>query len=396
MFSHLRALAVQQLRTLQDHIRLVIVHPNYAQQHVVMEEFLDKPAVYVRFEGAKLSQAQVRNQVEFALEAQAGSKQLDAALTLILDECDRATSSALNSFLPEIVMRTDSTRFIVFSRTIPQCVLDEPDLRKRASFIPNDANLMLWDYAQHNSETHLLEVRAFGEGRVLLNGKGVDSWDGVLPRSLFFYLVDRGMTTRSEIFETFWPNLTTREATNVFHVTKRKISEVLGTDLTKYWSGFYRISPDIHLSYDAVIFSELIQSSAVASAEDAVDQLTRAIALYQGHFLYASDMEWVRRRREELSQNYGEALATLARLTEELGHKDEALGLYLRAAANNRHREDLIASIMQLYRQLGMPADALAVYDMLEVELREELSVTPAPYLQELASAIRREIDHIA
>ena len=40
------------------------------------------------------------------------------------------------------------------------------------------------------------------------------------------------MVTRDEIFETFWPGLPTKEATNVFHVTKRKISERLGYELT--------------------------------------------------------------------------------------------------------------------------------------------------------------------
>src|SRR5690606_35142968 len=150
------------------------------------------------------------------------------------------------------------------------------------------------------------------EGRVLLNGKSVDNWDGVLPRSLFFYMVDRGMTTRNEIFDTFWPNLSTREATNVFHVTKRKISEVLGLDLTTYWSGFYRISPNIELSYDVVLFTELVQNSAISSGEDAITKLNSAIELYQGQFLYGMDMNWTYHRRSELNEDYSDAIATLA------------------------------------------------------------------------------------
>ncbi|NJL95427.1 MAG: hypothetical protein HC915_17740, partial [Anaerolineae bacterium] len=136
-------------------------------------------------------------------------------------------------------------------------------------FLPADERWMLWDYARGNerdsngSEMTLLEVRAFGAGRVQLNGQAVVSWDGILPRSLFFFLVDKGLATRTEIFNTFWPNLSVREATNVFHVTKRKISEVLGIDLTVYMSGFYHISPKIHLSYDVALFNQALPLEAL-------------------------------------------------------------------------------------------------------------------------------------
>jgi DNA-binding SARP family transcriptional activator len=391
MFTYLRTLAAEQLQTLKDRIRIVVIHPCYIQQHSILEEFLEKPGIYVRFDGMNLSEAQMRAQLEAALETQTGSTQLDGQMTLILDEYDRASSSTLSNFLKAILQEAASSRLIIFSREIPRCVLDDAPLRQQTSFIPHDEAFMLWDYARQSTDVALLEVRSFGEGRVLLNGKGVDNWDGMLPRSLFFYLVDRGMTTRNEIFETFWPNLSTREATNVFHVTKRKISEVLGIDLTKYWSGFYRISPEIHLSYDAINFTEMIQKSAIAPPDEAIEQLTRAISLYQGHFLSANEMEWVKRRREELYQNYGEALGSLAQAREEKGDKRHALGLYLRAVATNQQREDLVTNVMQLYRELDMRQDALAVYERLEEELKNGLGVVPASQLQDLASAIRSE-----
>jgi two-component SAPR family response regulator len=248
------------------------------------------------------------------------------------------------------------------------------------------------DYAQRENPPALLEVRSFGAGHVLLNGQNVDSWDGVLPRSLFFFLVDQGMTTRNQIFETFWPHLSTREATNVFHVTKRKISEVLGTDLTAYVSGFYRISPNIELSYDAALFTETIQSSAVLSSEEAVDLLRRAIALYKGPFLTSLPLDWVKSRRGELLQMYGEALVALAKTCEDAGDIHEALGLYLRATLTNRQREDLAANAMRLYHGLQMHSDALVIYERLREELESKLNMQPAPFVQELAAAIRSDL----
>lgn len=88
---------------------------------------------------------------------------------------------------------------VVLSRVLPNGVLDNEQIRSQATFFPTDPRVMLWDYAENGEET-LLEVRAFGEGRVHVNGRSVDNWDGALPRALFFYLVDKGMVTRAEIF----------------------------------------------------------------------------------------------------------------------------------------------------------------------------------------------------
>jgi two-component SAPR family response regulator len=220
----------------------------------------------------------------------------------------------------------------------------------------------------------------------------VDSWDGVLPRSLFFYLVDRGLATRSEIFDTFWPNLTTREATNVFHVTKRKISEVLGMDLTIYWSGFYHISPRIQLSYDVSLFTQMLQDSAVAPPQEAAALLREAIALFRGKFLTSLEMKWVVKRRLDLYQMYGDALISLGKIAENMGEQEQALGLYLQAAVTNPQREDVVQSIMTLYREMNMQADAIGVYQRLVNVLDDGLGVNPAPHLQELASAISAEL----
>src|SRR6185436_12766505 len=103
-----------------------------------------------------------------------------------------------------------------------------------------------------------LEVYGFSGGSVFMNGLPVESWDGPLPRNLFYYFVDHPMVTRDELFETFWPELPTKEATNVFHVTKRKISERLGFELTAYSGGFYRPSGQMAVHYDVRNFETLL------------------------------------------------------------------------------------------------------------------------------------------
>ncbi|NWG15618.1 MAG: hypothetical protein HXY41_03205 [Chloroflexi bacterium] len=347
----------------------------------------------MRFDKSGLTHEQLRDQLKDALARQEAS--VEKAETIVLDEGDRASSDSLGAFVLELLGRMQTGRIVLVTREVPGFVLDSAEIRKQTCFVPVNKQLMLSDYARLDEKTAFLEVRALGSGRVTLNGRSIDDWDGTLPRALFYYLVDRGMTTRSQIFETFWPNLSTREATNVFHVTKRKISEVLGVDLTTYWSGFYRIASNIDLQYDVFLFTEMVQNSAIAEPEEASRLLTYALSLYQGDFLRTVEADWVKRRRQEMQQMYGEALIGLGKLMEQAGKSREALGLYVRASATNRHREDLARSIMMLYRNLGWHEDAIATYRRLESELESALGVSPAPTLQELLAEIQAETERV-
>jgi len=395
MTNLLHTLAVSQLRNLDPNTRLIVIHPHYRQHNLLLDELSKDPAsIYVSFhhDGVALDQAELERQFELALTNQTENTSLAAASSVVLDDCDGAEEDGFDRFLVDLFKRVNGVRIVIVSRTIPPCVLADP-LRAYTCFIPNDDTLMLRDYArdavQFSNGTALLEVHGFGRGQVFLNGRSVEDWDGLLPRALFFYLVDRGMTTRSEIFATFWPTLSIKEATNVFHVTKRKISEVLGVDLTVFWTGFYCISPNLELSYDAMLFSKMIQDSDVADPQTAVELLNRSVLLYQGNYLTTMDTPWAHKRRLELLYAYGECLVGLARTMEKDQRQIDALGLYLRAAATNRQREDIVQSIMLLYREMGDTAEALHTYARLEAELESKLRVRPSPQLQALAQSMR-------
>lgn len=385
-----RQLTAQQLRDKGADVRLIFLHPNFTQQHAVLSELIHD-TVYVRLRGEALTAADVLAHIQTALDTQ--SAKLSDVFSLVLDEADRIVSNHFVGLVRDLLAQMPKGRIVVFSRTLPSDLLADNDLRTKTHFIPAIETMMLWDYAQRDgSQGALLEVRALGAGRVQVNGQPVTSWDGILPRSLFFYLVDRGMVTRAEIFQTFWPTLNVREATNVFHVTKRKISEVLGTDLTVYWSGFYHVSSRIQVSYDVALFTQMAQDSAIASTEESIALLEDAVALYRGDFLTSLDSSWVHQRRQDLIQAYGEALIGLAKSYERVSNPDRALNLYLRAASTNRQREDIAFNVMRLCRDLALRSEALIVYDRLKDELRKSLNVEPGRQVQELAEAIRGEM----
>lgn len=394
MFGLLYDLALEQLSTVPGETRLVIVHPNFIPQHALLTHLLAGPAAaYVRFDGGtKLAPPALQAQLTQCLAEQVTPDEAAGLQTLVLDELDRASDEALQAFLPDVLAQFPSARVYALMRVSPQLILQDESLRQQISYVPVDESLMLWDYAEQASKkNNLLEVYALGNGRVILNGKEINAWDGVLPRSLFFYLVDKGMTTRDDIFKTFWSRLTVREATNVFHVTKRKISEVLGIDLTHYWSSFYRLSEDITLSYDVVLLTEGLRNSVLQPPAEQAETLRRAISLYKNNFLSDLDMDWVHNRRDSLWQDYGDALIQLAKLAEEADNKAEALGLYLAAIATNPQREDVVYHSMLLCRDLGYYEEALVIYNALAEELNRELNVEPAKHIQELAILLRQQ-----
>ena len=390
-------LARQQLQAISDETRIIVLHPRYAYQRYLLGELMETSVdlAYIRFSGTQLDGDAVRTQLEGVVSSQGKQPDLSDVKTLILDECDRIDRAVMNNVITGMAsgfLKNDNTRVVLVSRDVPDYIFNQADLSQMNIFTPIDDQLLLCDYVPQDDEMALLEVHAFGQGHVYVNGEEINNWDGLLPRSLFFYLVDKGMTTRNDIFEVFWPTLTVKEATNVFHVTKRKISEVLGIDLTSYWSGFYRISPKIDLKYDVIRFSQMFQESEIADPGDAEDLLRRAISLYGGHYLSSLDAEWVQSRRQALLQMYGDALTSLGNHCENSGDDESTLGLYLRSTLTNPHREDLVLKIMRLYAGRSLYDDAIACYERLVLDLKDHLGAKPAPDLQTYAKELRKRI----
>ena len=392
MFSQLQSIAIDQLKGLSSDVRIIQIHPNYIQQRLILAQLDKDLTVYHCCNGNEANSDDFNKSFTNTVREQLQVEQLPDEGIVILDQCDQASAEVVSDWLRDVLNKTSKVRFVIFGRLVVAPVFRHDDLKDKSALLPVDEGYMLWDYKSIDAEQTLLEVRSFGEGQVILNGKLITNWDGVLPRSLFFYLVDRGMTTRAEIFQTFWPNLSTREATNVFHVTKRKISEVLGRDLTTYWSGFYRVSPDIALSYDVRQFSELLQTSAIADPDSALDQLMRAVGIYRDHFLSSTDLPWAKQRRDELAMDYADALSDFGDLLCDRDEDEQALGYLLRALSITKQRTPLAKKVMNIYHKTDRHAAAIAFYDRIAGLARAtELAVDQS--LTDLAKLIQQEAD---
>jgi DNA-binding SARP family transcriptional activator len=242
-----------------------------------------------------------------------------------------------------------------------------------------------------------LEVYSLGRGYAIVNGQQITNWDGALPRNLFFYFMDHPLVTRDEIFATFWPDLSIKEATNVFHVTKRKISERISMkvggsknyELTQYSGGFYMPSEKIVRHYDVADFQDAIERSMIASDDRKEEELlSQAIELYKAPFLQTVSMQWTSERRDQLRQLYAQALISMARINKRRENFHHALGFFVRALKETPEREDIHREVMSIYLKLDMVEDALMQYRTLEQILSDTLGIGPSRESRELYTLI--------
>ncbi len=320
-------------------------------------------------------------------------------LTLFIDELDRAAIDAdFNQFMRALVAALPGHVQLAFSSRL---LTYQPwyDMVQRGDAIVLGTDQRKDDmmFSIEKMPRPQLEVYAFGRGHTLVNGLPVTNWDGALPRNLFFFFMDHPLVTRDEIFETFWPELSVKDATNVFHVTKRKITERLSMkvsetgnyELTQYNSGFYMPSDKIVRHYDVSDFQEALDKSQVASSEkEEVALLARAIDIYKASFLQTVEMKWVVERRAALRQHYAQALIGMGRIYKRRGEDQRAIGFFTRALKETPEREDIHRQLMGLYQKMDLLDDAVMQYRKLEQVLKETLKIEPSRETRELYEAI--------
>lgn len=323
-----------------------------------------------------------------------------APIVLFIDELDRLPmDESFNQFITALVANLGSNVQVAFSSRL---LMYQPWYNMVAR---GDAVVLGTEYRRDDmmftveeSPKPQLEVYSFGRGHALVNGQPITNWDGALPRNLFFYFLDHGLVTRDEIFKTFWPELNVKEATNVFHVTKRKITERISMkvveggnyELTQYNSGFYLPSDKVVRHYDVGDFQSAVERAMVATNEkEELALYMQAIDLYRAPFLQTVEMPWVQDRREHLRQLHAQSLIGVARIWKRRQNDQQALGFFTRALKEVPEREDIHREVMAIYLRLGMIEDARKQYQRLEQVLDETLKIGPSRESRDLYALIQ-------
>jgi two-component SAPR family response regulator len=320
-------------------------------------------------------------------------------ITLFIDELDRvAFDDKFNTFITALVNGiANNVQIAVSSRLLTyetwrQIVADGVAVVLGTEYHRNDIMFTIEEEPQPQ-----LAVYASGRGHVVVNGSEIATWAGALPRNLFFYFIDNPLVTRDDIFRTFWPALSVKEATNVYHVTKRKISERISLkvgdednyELTQYSSGFYMPSNKIVRHYDMGNFQSAVERAIVTHDDKEKERLyRRAIDLYKAPFLETISMPWVEERREQLKRLYSQALVGMGRVAAKQNQHEESLGYFTRALRETPEREDVHRDVMTIYIQRGMTDDARNQYQYLKQFLKDEFRIAPCKESRELFESI--------
>lgn len=298
----------------------------------------------------------------------------DDSFLLILDEYDRSDSADdIQLFIARLVAYLPpQCRLILNGRSLPRLPWVSLIAQKYAILLEDQHLIKGNFYEMEDRGKTKLEVFSLGPGHVLLNGKEIDTWEGHLPRLLFFFALDRPIITRSEICQAFWPELDMDQAVNVFHVTKRRLHKALDMDVLVHEDTYYRINPDFAVHYDVMgLATALMEGRNETAPKKRLAAWQQAIDLYRGPFLQGHTDHWIIERRSEFRAGYLEALTEMAHIRLEEERYEHALGLFQRALAEDFSHENLHRDIMQLYAKIGRRSEAAAHYQRLVEEFKK-------------------------
>ncbi len=300
----------------------------------------------------------------------------DEDFLFILDEYDRSdTADDIQRFVELLVRHLpDHCKIVINSRTLPRLPWVSLVARGQAALLKDDTLITDNLYELTHGGDKVLEVYALGPGFVLMNGKPIETWEGHLPRLLFFFTLDRPVVTRSEICQAFWPDLETDQAVNVFHVTKRRLHKALDMDVLVHDDGYYRVNPEFGIQYDVMNFVTTLMNGRDESfsKKERMKAWQKCINMYRGPFLQGHNDDWILRRREDYKTGYLEALTSMANIRLEDGRTEQALNLYQKAVTEDNHRQDLHREIMRLFTSMGRRSEAAAHYQSLTDEITLE------------------------
>lgn len=128
-----------------------------------------------------------------------------APFLLILDEYDRAeVGDDLQYFLEHLVdVMPDQCRLVMSGRGLPRLPWLAMIARRQAVML-RDAEMVASNfYGNQAGADARVVISALGPGTVVLDNQSIETWEGHLPRLLFFFAMERPFITRSRFVKPF-------------------------------------------------------------------------------------------------------------------------------------------------------------------------------------------------
>ncbi len=237
-----------------------------------------------------------------------------------------------------------------------------------------------------------LTVRALGPLEVFIGDRPIDSaaWGSARPRELLAYLLMHPAgCTKEQVGLAFWPDATSAQLRNSFHVTLHRLRKALGMpEWITLSKERYRVDPTVVAEFDVTRFEESVgtaRRSLKRGEPDAVPALERAVGLYRGDFLDGEPAgDWHLEFRDRLQRIYLDALMELAAALSKEERHARAAEVYRRVLARDELHEEAVRALMMTLARQGERAPALRLYQRFAERLQKELEAEPDEETTEL------------
>jgi predicted ATPase/DNA-binding SARP family transcriptional activator len=242
-----------------------------------------------------------------------------------------------------------------------------------------------------------LRVRALGPLQVLVGDRAIDSaaWGSARPRELLVYLMMHPEgRTKEQVGLAFWPEASTAQLRNSFHVTLHRLRKALGgNEWITLVNDRYQVDASMVAEFDVAEFERDLAAARrmIKRREDgAAVALERALDRFRGDLLDGEPAgDWHIEHRDRLQRMYVDALMELgARLMSEERYA-KAADEFRRVLTRDDVHEDAVRALMECHVRLGERAPAMRVYQRFAERLAKELDAEPDDETTELFERIK-------
>jgi DNA-binding SARP family transcriptional activator len=233
-----------------------------------------------------------------------------------------------------------------------------------------------------------LRVLALGPLQVFVAGRSIDTaaWGSARPRELLVYLLMHPEgRTKEQVGLAFWPDASTAQVRNNFHVTLHRLRKALGgTDWVALAAERYRVDSALIEEFDVAAFErEVVDARRAlprdAAAADSTSRLERALTRYRGDFLDGEPVgDWHLEHRGRLQRVYVEATMELGERYAQQARHAKAAETFRRVLARDELHEEALRALIRALTESGERSQALRAYQRFAGRLRHELGADPA------------------
>jgi predicted ATPase/DNA-binding SARP family transcriptional activator len=234
-----------------------------------------------------------------------------------------------------------------------------------------------------------LRVTALGPLQVFVGDQLVDptAWGSARPRELLVYLLMHPEgRTKEQVGLAFWPEASSSQLRNNFHVTLHRLRRALGgAEWISLSNDRYRVDPALVEDFDVTSFERDVTEARRAMKRrqpGAAARLEEALSRFRGDLLDGEPVnDWHLEHRDRLQRMYVDALMELGARQLEEDRPAKAADAFRRVLVRDELHEDAALALMRCHAAAGERAQALRVYRRLSEKLQQELEAEPGDEL---------------